>query len=69
MGPGPRQLQLKMKLDRETKGAVRYRELDLGGEVKQTNYYIGTLYMRKTSFPSGNWPKDLTVQVNYEETA
>lgn len=44
-----------------TKGAVRYEELpSSGGEAK-----IGGLYLRKSAFPSGQYPTSLTVTINW----
>lgn len=41
-------ITLTFKFDRETKGAVRYQELNEKGEpVNGDDAYVGTLYFRK----------------------
>jgi hypothetical protein len=50
-------IEVKMTLERETKGAVRYAED--GDDAK-----IGTLYLRKSAFPNGKWPDTITVKVS-----
>lgn len=41
-------------LERETKGALRYQEVDEKGAVieEADKYTIGTLYLRKHAFPA-----------------
>jgi len=48
-------LKLEMKLEKETKGAVRYQELAYDGSVKTIadGAILGTLYIRKAAFPGG----------------
>jgi hypothetical protein len=43
-----------VKLEKETKGALRYQEVDEKGEViEQAWAKIGTLYVRKSAFERG----------------
>ena len=52
-----------MVLERETKGAVRYQEVDSDGKVKTIeDYTIGTLYVRKSAL-EGKVPQKLTLTV------
>jgi hypothetical protein len=45
---------VKMKLEKETKGALRYQEVDDADvPVEQIWAKIGTLYVRKTAFERG----------------
>jgi hypothetical protein len=57
----------RFKLEKETKGAVRYQEVDDKGEpVEQIWAAIGSLYLRKTSFGRGaTYPATLKVIVEY----
>ena len=48
-------ISLKFEFEKETKGAVRYKEVTRRGIV------IGTLYIRKTHFGHGNYPNCLKV--------
>jgi len=54
-------------LERETKGALRYQEVDDKGKpVEQAWAKIGTLYIRKTAFERGQTPPQrlaVTVEV------
>jgi len=43
-------LKLQFALEKETKGAVRYQELDVNGGVAAT-YHLGSIYIRKASLP------------------
>lgn len=52
-------------LDRETKGAAKYQEVDGRGrrvEMRDEGCHIGPLYVRKSAF-NGNVPKRITVSV------
>lgn len=52
----------KFKLDRETKGAVRYQEVDDQGNPETVYHSVGTLYVRKTAFPRGTAvPNEITL--------
>lgn len=57
--------EVNMVLERETKGAYRYMEVDgSGNPVEQVWAKLGTQYIRKTSFPQGTpAPRKLTVTV------
>jgi hypothetical protein len=47
-------MEIRFKLEKETKGALRYQEVDDKGEViEQAWAKIGTLYMRKSAFEPG----------------
>jgi len=49
--------QIHFVLERETKGALRYQEVDDAGKpVEQAWAKIGTLYIRKTAFERGQTP-------------
>lgn len=52
------------KLVKETKGALRYQEVDDDGDAKEDNT-IGTLYLRKDALVEGSKPpKRLTVTIS-----
>ena len=55
---------VRMALERETKGAVRYQELDAAGKPVEAmdGAKIGTLYVRKSAF-SGQAPTSIQVTV------
>ena len=57
-------ITLTFQFETETKGAVRYIELDHhGAPIKRTTEAIvGRLYLRKTTF-QGNWPAALRVTI------
>lgn len=59
-------IKLQFAFERETKGAVRYQELDVNGSVA-ANYAIGTLYLRKSAIvTSGStWPQKIEVEVKW----
>lgn len=53
----------RFKLERETKGALRFVEIDGAGEpLEMVNSKIGALYLRKSSL-NGAQPKFLEVSV------
>ena len=58
-------IEVRFKLEKETKGALRYQEVDEKGEViEQAWAKIGTLYVRKSAFPRGAaFPQLLRVTV------
>lgn len=58
---------IKFKLDRETKGALRYAEMDDKGNIIDGAdvYKVGTLYLRKHAFPAP-FPQALKVTVETE---
>jgi hypothetical protein len=48
-------MEVRFKLEKETKGALRYQEVDDAGKaVEQASAKIGTLYMRKSR--GSAWP-------------
>jgi hypothetical protein len=55
----PRSYEVEMKLRNETKGALRYEELDATDPEK---YRIGTLYIRKHDIESP-YPKSIKVLI------
>lgn len=52
-------IELKMKMDKETKGSVRYAET--GPPEEQT---LRTVYVRKSAF-DGKYPQEITVTVKW----
>ncbi len=51
------EMKIPFVLERETKGALRYQEVDDAGKpVEQAWAKIGTLYIRKTAFERGQTP-------------
>jgi hypothetical protein len=60
-------ITVKFTLEKETPGAVRFKEVDESGEViEQAFCKIGTLYVRKTTFERGKYPKSLTVRIDFD---
>jgi hypothetical protein len=59
--------QIPFVLERETKGALRYTEVDDAGKpIEMAWAKIGTLYIRKTAFERGATPPQrlaVTVEV------
>jgi len=57
-------------LERETKGAVRYAEVNSEGKIIEEldHYVVGTLYIRKHVFASGSGliPARLTITIDTE---
>jgi len=50
-------IEVRFELEKETKGALRYQEIDEKGEaIEQALAKIGTLYMRKSAFEQGGIP-------------
>jgi hypothetical protein len=58
-------IEVRFELEKETKGALRYQEIDEKGEaIEQALAKIGTLYMRKNAFEQGAaFPQTLRVTV------
>lgn len=58
-------MQLKMVLERETKGALLYREVDANGVMIESNYEgnLPTVYIRKTSTVGKLMPKAINVTI------
>ena len=61
-------IEVRFKLEKETKGALRYQEVDEKGEaIEQAWAKIGTLYVRKNAFERGAaFPQMLRVTVEQE---
>jgi hypothetical protein len=59
-------IDVRFKLEKETKGALRYQEVDEKNEViEQAWAKIGTLYVCKSAFERGSaFPPILRVTVN-----
>lgn len=58
------QIKANFVLDRETKGAVRYQEVDDKGQPETVYHKIGTVYLRKTAFDKGvSAPRQITVTI------
>lgn len=57
-------IQVTFNFERETKGAIRFQEVDEEGHAKTTNNggLVGTLYLRKAGLPNGI-PKRLVVNI------
>jgi hypothetical protein len=56
-------IDAKFKFEQETKGALRYREVDERG-IEQAGAKIGSLYLRKSAFePGAAYPQSLRVIV------
>ena len=56
---------VRFRQEKETKGALRYQEINDAGEDAGAWAKIGTLYVRKTAFAQGaTIPKELTVSVS-----
>jgi len=58
-------MTVRFTMERETKGAIRYQEVDKKGNKKAIadGATIGTLYLRKDSL-NGNVPNNLVVSIN-----
>ena len=55
-------IKLKFVFEKETKGAVRYQEVDDDGAPAFAPQ-VGTLYVRKSALPGGKIPETLTVTI------
>lgn len=63
-------MKIKMKLEKETKGALRYQEIDHNDQPVTTNdsaCLMGTLYLRKKAMEGINTPRFIQVEVTIEE--
>lgn len=58
-------MEVYMKLRNETKGALRYDEVHLDGSLFSIGdgAPMGSMYMRKSAYPNGAYPKFLTVDI------
>jgi hypothetical protein len=61
-------LEVNFKFEKETKGAIRYQEVDEKGEpIEQAWAKIGSLYLRKSAFERGAaYPQSLRMTVETE---
>jgi hypothetical protein len=61
-------IQADFYLDRETKGALLYKELDDNGRPIESMYAgkIGNVYIRKTAFNGSGFPKKIRINVTTE---
>lgn len=57
-------MQVLFKFEKETKGAVRYAEVDANGAPAFAPK-IGTLYVRKTALPSTTIPQEVELTVTF----
>jgi hypothetical protein len=58
-------IDVRFRFERETKGALRYAEIDDKGEViEQAWAKVGTMYLRKSAFERGEqYPAALAVRI------
>jgi hypothetical protein len=55
-------------LEKETKGALRYMEVDAAGErVDRDHAKVGNMYIRRTAFNNGDKPNFLKVEISATE--
>ncbi len=61
-------MQVYLKLRNETKGALRYDEVREDGTIftVQEGAPLGSMYIRKSAFPAGNYPERLTVDITID---
>lgn len=58
------ELVANFKLDRQTKGALRYMEVNSDGKVlDQSSCTVGTLYIRKAAYSDGEYPEAIRIQI------
>ena len=57
--------EVQLELEKETKGAIRYKEVNLNGVAGGEQYLIGTLYLRKSELEEP-FPKLITVTLEAE---
>ena len=64
-------LQAIFKFEKETKGAVRYQEVDDQEQlIDQSNALVGTLYLRKDALSRNGfnmYPKEFQLIINAEQ--
>lgn len=57
--------QITMQLEKLTKNAVRYAEINADGQpVEQSDSVLGTAYIRKAKLGAGDPPQRITVTVD-----
>lgn len=64
-------MKLSFVLEKETKGAVRYQEVDEAGNPKDKGYLMGTVYLRKDAliaeaFSSDRFPQAFTLELEFD---
>jgi len=60
------QRTVRLQLEKTTRGAIRYREVNTKGEpVDQAESVVGTLYLRKTAL-TGEEPTAVSVTITTE---
>ena len=61
-------IEAKFTFERETKGAIRYQEIDAKGAIiEQPWCKVGALYLRKSAFDRGaKFPRKLSVSIECE---
>jgi hypothetical protein len=63
-------IEARFKLEQQTKGAVRYQEVNVKGAPEIMSAKIGSLYIRKTAFNrDSSFPKILRVTIEDEATS
>jgi hypothetical protein len=64
-----KQITKTFVFERETKGAIRYAEVDAAGEIigDYTQFVIGTLYVRKSALNGDGIPSSLKVKIEFGE--
>lgn len=64
------QITAKFRFERDTKGALFYREIDSQGRPfpspNSAGCVIGALYIRKTAINGSSQPKSITVTIDTE---
>ena len=60
-------MKLNFRIEKETKGAVQYKECNSNGSVKAISdgAVIGTLYVRKAALPASGIPPVLSVDLEF----
>lgn len=53
-------LSVKMQMEKETKGAIRFEEIG-----KEEEKVLRTLYVRKSAFKDGKFPQQISVSVEW----
>jgi len=56
---------MKFNLEKETKGALRYQQVDDTGLAKtiEAGAEVGTLYLRKSAFNGADFPRSIKVTI------
>lgn len=67
-----RAVKILLRLEKETKGALRYQEIGEDGLPLVKDFLMGTVYLRKSAlvkqaFSSDRFPKGLTLDVTFED--